>query len=192
MLFAFHSRDNNASINLLRAVRSPGIIMFRGDLSSFTDGSNVGIKDLGRTSVSENSTIPRNMYLVMAVLLLEPHAGEVHIPVSWSHENVANGSLVSVPLWSRRVILLAVSKVYSSCEFQSPEDDAVGFSDKKASGVYQSYFWDIHTTCHIWLVLVLITWVLMCCLNGIYLLIPDIVQEATRAASVYLSRAPPE
>lgn len=82
MLFAFHSRDNNASINLLRGVRSPGIIMFRGDLSSFTDGSNVGIKDLGRTSVSENSTIPRNMYLVMAVLLLEPHAVEVHIPVS--------------------------------------------------------------------------------------------------------------
>lgn len=41
--------------------------MFRGDLSSFTDGSNVRINDLGRTSVSENLTIPRNIRLVMAL-----------------------------------------------------------------------------------------------------------------------------
>lgn len=32
------------------------------------------------------------------------------------------------------------------------------FKDKIASGVYQSYFWDIHTTCHTWLVLVVIAW----------------------------------
>lgn len=82
MLFTFHSRDNNASINLLRAVRSPGMIMFRVDLSSFTDGSNVRIKDLGRTPVSGNSKIPSNICLVMAFLLLEAHAVEVHIPVS--------------------------------------------------------------------------------------------------------------
>lgn len=56
--------------------------MFRGDLSSFTDGSNVRINDLGRTSVSENLTIPRNIRLVMALLLVEPHAVGVHIPVS--------------------------------------------------------------------------------------------------------------
>lgn len=56
--------------------------------------------------------------LVMALLLLEPHAVEVHILLSWSYENVANGSLVSVTLWSKRVIFKAVSMVYSSCEFQ--------------------------------------------------------------------------
>lgn len=84
MLLAFHSRDNNASINLFRAVRSPGmivLIMFRGDLSSFTEGSNVRINDLGRTSVSEDSTTPRNIPLAMALLLLEQHAVEVHILV---------------------------------------------------------------------------------------------------------------
>lgn len=56
--------------------------MFRVDLSSFTDGSNVRIKDLGRISVSGNSKIPSNICLVMAFLLLEAHAVEVHIPVS--------------------------------------------------------------------------------------------------------------
>lgn len=94
----------------------------------------------------------------MVLLLLERHAVEVHILVFWSHENVANGSLVSVTLWSRRVIVMAVSMVYSSREFQLPEDDAAGFSKTRASGVYQSYFWDIHTTCHTWLVLVVIAW----------------------------------
>lgn len=38
------------------------MIVFRDDLSSFTDGSSVRINDLGRASVSENSTILRNMF----------------------------------------------------------------------------------------------------------------------------------
>lgn len=50
MLFAFSSIDSNALVELLRAVRSQGmlVLMFMGDLSNFTDGSDVKINDLGK------------------------------------------------------------------------------------------------------------------------------------------------
>lgn len=35
------------------------VLMFTGDLSSFTDSSDVRINDIGKTLVSESSTFPR-------------------------------------------------------------------------------------------------------------------------------------
>lgn len=61
MLFASHSTDSNALVKLIRVARSQGmlVLMFLGDFSSFTDGSDVRINDFGKTLASESTTFPR-------------------------------------------------------------------------------------------------------------------------------------
>lgn len=134
-------------------------------------------------------------YTSNTLLLQEPHAVEVHIPASWSHENAANGSLVSVPLWSREWFSWLSPWFTAVVNFSHLRMMQWDFSKTKqlqgctraTSGTSIqlvifgcSLFWSLELE------------FLMCCLNGIYLWIADLVQEASRTASVYLSWSPPE
>lgn len=69
--------------------------------------------------------------------------------------------------------------VYSSCEFQR-QDSFRGVPELLLGHPYNlSYLAGPCLDC--------LSLSFSCCLNGIYVLIPGIAQEATRAASVYLS-----